>query len=403
MRKIAFALACFFLLCSHDMFLKLEDFHLPSNAQASIHLYNGTFERSENVIDRNRMLDVSLVGNGVRTQVDSTQWSEKDSVTILNFTTGSEGTWVAGVSTRPRNIEMAAADFNGYLEHDGVLDMLNWRKENNALDQDAIEKYSKHVKTIFQVGNKKTDDWLTVLGYPIEFIPAINPYDLHAGDTFEALLLWQGESLANQLVYADFTATNHDHSRHGDGHEHDHHQAHDHQHDGKDGHSHEHDGDQGHHHDHNDDHKHDHSQASGHSHDHDDAHEHEHTEDHTHADHDSKEGEKNQHNHTTTIALRTNSDGIVSLPLTDAGHWYLRTIYLVPSEEEGLTHESNWATLTFGVSEGHSHSHDHAHNHSHDHEHDGHTHEHGDHTHEHVEDSPFGIPSYLYWIGSLLI
>jgi hypothetical protein len=39
------------------------------------------------------------------------------------------------------------------------------------------------------------------------------------------------------------------------------------------------------------------------------------------------------------------------------GTWYLRTIHLVHSEEKGLTHESNWATLSFAIGEGHSHTH----------------------------------------------
>ena len=133
------------------MFLKMDNYFLDPNTNAAIQLFNGTFEKSENVIDRNRMLDMSLVGNGQRIQVDSAQWTEKDSITFLNFKTGGPGTWVAGVSTAAKNIALDAKSFNDYLEHDGVVDMLEWRKENNALDHDAVEKYSKHVKTIFQV------------------------------------------------------------------------------------------------------------------------------------------------------------------------------------------------------------------------------------------------------------
>lgn len=36
---------------------------------------------------------------------------------------------------------MKADKFNEYLVHDGVSDMLKWRKENNALDKDAVEQY----------------------------------------------------------------------------------------------------------------------------------------------------------------------------------------------------------------------------------------------------------------------
>lgn len=321
MKKLFLVLIAFVVFSSHDMYLKLDTYFLQPNTSAAIKLFNGTFDKSENVIDRNRMIDVSLVGNGNRSQVDTSQWSEKDSMTILSFTTGEAGTWVAGVSTHPRNIEMTAADFNDYLEHDGVLDMLDWRKKNDALEQDAVEKYSKHVKAIFQVGDKKTNDWQTALGYPIEFIPLSNPYDLHPGHAMQVQLLWKGEPLANQLVYVDSKARGHEHS---------------------------------------------------HDHEHADAAEDEHSHDHGHA------AEEDHHHHAAT-QVRTDANGILSVELTAKGIWYLRTIYLTHSEDPGLTHESNWATLTFEVGDGHSH--------------DG-----GGHSHAH--EHGWGIPSYAYWIAS---
>ena len=295
MKRRALLLLAFVLLTSHDMFLKPDDYFLAPNTPATIRLYNGTFDRSENAISRDRMLDVSLVGNGERSAVAPEQWSEMDSAAVLSFTTGAPGTWVAGVSTAARNIEMTAEDFNGYLEHDGVLDMLEWRQENNALKSDAIEKYSKHVKTIFQVGEAKTNDWQTELGYPIEFIPLENPYDLHPGHPLSVRLLWQGEPLADQLVYLGYQPSgaavteSHGHS-------------------GNAGHSHEEGTDTG-----------------------------------------------TNHTHETTRTLTTDADGVVKFPISAKGVWYLRTIYMTLSEDPGLTHESNWATLSFGIGEGHSH------------------------------------------------
>ncbi len=294
MKNKILLLLAFVLLTSHDMFLKLDTYFLQPNTPATIQLYNGTFERSENAITRDRMLDVSLVGKGERIAVDSSQWSDMDNAAILSFTTGDAGTWVAGVSTAARNIEMSSEDFNGYLEHDGVLDMLEWRRENDAMENDAVEKYSKHVKAIFQVGETKTEDWQTELGYPIEFVPLENPYDLHPGHTLAVRLLWQGEPLANQLVYLGFEPS---------------------------------------------------GTASGKSHSHEGK-----------ADHSHDDAAGADHTHENTRTLTTDEDGIVRFPITAKGVWYLRTIYMTLSDAPGLTHESNWATLTFGIDEGHSHA-----------------------------------------------
>ena len=265
---------------------------------------------------------------------------------------------MAGVSTNPNNIELSAKDFNDYLDHDGVLDMLEWRKKNNTLNNDAVEKYSKHVKTIFQVGDKMTNDWQTVLGYPIEFVPMSNPYAAHAGDDLQVKLLWKGQPLSDQLVYV-----------------------------GSDGEDHGHSHDSGEAHSHDDDHDH------SHGHDHDDAHSH---------DHDADEG----HHHDAT-QLRTDGNGIVTMKISNEGQWYLRTIHMEQVQEAGLTHESNWATLTFEVGHGHSHAGGgHAHgDEGHSHGANGHSHGDGEHTHydgsTHSHGS--GIPSWLYWLGGIAV
>jgi hypothetical protein len=277
------------------MFLKLDTYFLQPNTSASIQLFNGTFDNSDNTIDRNRMLDASLFGVGKRIPIEPNQWSDKDGTTVLKFKTGEAGTWVAGVSTRPRNIEMTAAAFNDYLEHDGVVDMLEWRKQNNKLAEDAIEKYAKHVKTIFQVGDQLTADWQTQLEYPLEFIPLSNPSDLHPGHDIQVELLWQGQPLADQLVYV---------------------------------------------------------------------------------------GSPKAEDHHNITQLRTDAEGILTFNITQKGIWYLRTIHLTLSEEAGLTHESNWATLSFEIGDGYHHEAPEAHEH---------------------EEAGWGIPAYVYWGGSLAL
>ena len=321
MKQLLLAAVALLVLCSHDMFLKLDDYHLPARTAASIELVNGTFERSDNVIDRNRMRDVSIVAGGQRMSVDTSQWTERGLSTILNFKTGTAGTYVAGVSTRARDFEMEAEAFNNYLEHDGVVDELQWRKDNNALGQTAFERYSKHVKTIFQVGEERSDDWSTELGYPIEFIPLSNPYDLAPGGKLSVRLLRGGQPLGYQTVLFG-----HEHEHGGEQHDHDH----DHQHGGE-----------GHHH--------------------------------------------------SSQAQRTDELGVVTIPITEPGTYHLRTIHMERKDGPKLTHESNWATLTFGVAA--SPTYGHSHGHARDHDHD---HEHGPHTHTHDQEG--GLPGWA-WIA----
>jgi len=410
------------VLCSHNLYVKMETYFLQPNQEATLSLFNGTFEKSENIIIRDRMLDASMIAQGKRVAIAPDQWKDQDTtLTKLTFTTGKAGTYVAGVSTKARNIKLTAEKFNNYLKHDGVLDLLEQRTKDSLLNQDAVESYEKHVKAIYQVGDIKTNDWSTVLGYPIEFVPKANPYEKYNGEKLEVQLLLDGKPLTNQLVYADYIKSDHTHSDHdhADGKKH----SHDHDHaDGKN-HSHEHshkDSD----HDHADGKKHSHEhEEKKHSHGHTHANGKKHSHGHTHADekkqshdHDHADGKKHSHNHTHTNGkkhshehanadgeqkssqkpqteeahthtsgqqLRTNDQGIVTVNLPEEGIYYLRTIHLTRvADSDALTHRSKWATLTFEVSHKHDAS---THTHDHEHEHEG------------------GIPTWVFVLGSLAI
>lgn len=203
-------------VAAHDMFLVVPDHSLAADASVSASLYNGTFTQSENAVARNRMLDVSVVdGSGEVSHPATGQWHDEGPVAILDFETGDPGTYVLGVSTAPNMIELTAEDFDDYLEHDGVLDVLEARQQDENPGGPVMERYSKHVKTILQVGDTKTESYATHLGYPIEIVPLTNPSGLTAGDAFEFLVLLDDQPVDGQLVYINHEGF-HGHDEDGD-------------------------------------------------------------------------------------------------------------------------------------------------------------------------------------------
>lgn len=189
------------MISAHDLFLKFDSYFLKPNSRASVRLLNGTFRGSENPVARDRMVDVSIVnGAGSRANPSAADWRDEGKIALLNLQTSEAGTYVAGVSTKPREFALKAAQFNNYLAHDGVPDILVERKKNNELMKDVHERYSKHVKAIFQVGDVRTDTFKTALGYPVEIIPQQNPYGLKAGQTLGVLCVKDGQPLVNQFV-----------------------------------------------------------------------------------------------------------------------------------------------------------------------------------------------------------
>ncbi len=188
---------------AHDLFLKFDTYFLRPNSQATVRLLNGSFRASEGVVARDRMRDVSLVApDGKISHPEATMWRDGGKTSLLNVQTGGAGTYVVGVSIKPREIDLKAKDFNEYLAHDGLPDTLAARRKEGELSKDVRERYSKHVRAIFQVGDARTDTYRTPLGYSVEIIPQQNPYDLRVGQTLEVLCTLDGHPLVNQFVLA---------------------------------------------------------------------------------------------------------------------------------------------------------------------------------------------------------
>ncbi len=190
---------------AHDLFLKPDSFFAKVNSKVAIGVLNGSFLESEGAVSFARLKDVSVVSpSGARTNPQETDFTKNETTSFLNLETKEPGTYVVGLSTLTREIDLEGKDFNEYLEHDGIPDTLAERKEKRELDKKVRERYSKHVKTIFQAGETQTESYKTVLGYPVEIVPQQNPYKLKAGGSFAFLCLMDGKPLANQYVMSGY-------------------------------------------------------------------------------------------------------------------------------------------------------------------------------------------------------
>lgn len=188
---------------AHDLFMKLDSYFLTPNSKASVRLLNGTFQKSDSLVARERFRDISLFAPDLSGPISqSVVWRDEGKTTVMEIRTGGPGTYLAGVSTKPREIDLKAAEFNDYLRHDGIPDTLAERTKFNELKKDVRERYSKHVRSIFQVGDKLSDDYKRQLNYPAETIPRQNPYALKVGDTITVLCTVEGQPVPHQFVMA---------------------------------------------------------------------------------------------------------------------------------------------------------------------------------------------------------
>lgn len=199
--RILLLMTIIFVFSSHELFLKTDSHFLEPNTSGQLYLFNGTFDTSENEITRDRIINAKIIGPGYLFEPTDEDYYGEENKTYLNYTTGDAGTYVAGISTLPRILEMESEAFNDYLEHEGLENTISERKQMGTTDQGAKERYSKHVKALLQVGEETSIDFMKPLGYPVEFVPLNNPFEIKLGDRVAFKLLRNGKPLANQTVH----------------------------------------------------------------------------------------------------------------------------------------------------------------------------------------------------------
>lgn len=189
-------------LAAHDLFLKPAAFFVTPGASVNVRVLNGTFTTSENSVSRDRLRDLSLLGPSGRTALDTTMWDTTGTASSIALRTSEAGTYMLAASLRTREIKLEAKEFNEYLASDGVNDVLAARRRSGETGLAARERYSKHVKAVFQVGANRTDGFDTVLGYPAELVPLDNPYSVRTGRILRVRALTDGVPVPNQIVIA---------------------------------------------------------------------------------------------------------------------------------------------------------------------------------------------------------
>jgi uncharacterized GH25 family protein len=258
------------ILSSHNLFIKLESYYLKPNTETLIYLFNGSFSKSETGLEGNEMADVSFINPEEKiVHPDKRLWYKVNNQTVIQIKTGTEGTGVFGVSTLPKIYKfITPQSFTDKMNHEGFLQLLEAHKKSGEESMPIRYKYSKYVKALFQVGDKPSDDFNQVLGYPTELIPVTNPYSLKVGEELSMKLLFDGDPAAGETVYAGY----------GD-----------------------------------------------------------------------PPGAAKNGSPSAAVKVVTDSKGLVKVKLTNAGHWYFRTINIVKSAKQDTDYISISASITFEV------------------------------------------------------
>jgi uncharacterized GH25 family protein len=189
-------------ILAHDLFFRSSRYHLLPGTDVVIDVLSGTFSKSENAIERDRLADLSVVTPSGRIALDHQTWSEADPKSTLRVSAPASGTYVVGAAVKPRMLSLSGKEFGAYLKEEGLDEILVRRTAQKRLDEPSRERYSKYLKALLQVGDTPSESHGTVLGYAAEIVPEQNPYRLKAGDDLVVRCLVDGKPWAAKPVFA---------------------------------------------------------------------------------------------------------------------------------------------------------------------------------------------------------
>ena len=206
MKKTLLVLLAFFIIIlststisAHDFWLVPQLFRINPGDSVTISANTGMdFPNSLSAVTPDRVNQFILVGKSIKKNITDLKVQGNSLVTECTFK--ESGTYVVGVDLKPKEIKLTAEEFNEYLLHDGLPNIYELRKKEGILDKDAVEHYSKYPKAIIQVGKKLDEVPIKPLGFPIEIVPKVNPYELKIGDDLEVTALFQGKPLSGTEI-----------------------------------------------------------------------------------------------------------------------------------------------------------------------------------------------------------
>lgn len=121
---------------------------------------------------------------------------------FLSFTPRRAATHLFAMERTPVRHEMPAEQFEAYLREEGLERIIAQRSAARMSLAPGRERYTRHIKSILQIGGRRTNDYRRVLNQKLELVPLRNPYNLGRDGRLPFRVLFEGRPLAGVQVKA---------------------------------------------------------------------------------------------------------------------------------------------------------------------------------------------------------
>jgi uncharacterized GH25 family protein len=182
------------IVIAHDLWLLPQKFMIQPGEKITIYANTGMdFPGSTSAVTPDRVTRFFMTGKDKKVNLQQLEIKDKSLTTQCTFE--KPGTYVVACALKPREIRLTGKEFNEYLEHDGISNILELRKKEGIMDKDAVEFYSKYPKVIIQAGDTTDNTPTKPVGLIVEIVPKVNPYTLKKGDDLKVTVLFRDKPL----------------------------------------------------------------------------------------------------------------------------------------------------------------------------------------------------------------
>lgn len=187
------------LVIAHEFWIESGKFYFIPGEEATLHFRVGDNFIGDPWKGGNDRI-VRLAHHTAMASTDLKASWKGEIIDPLRLKLSHKGGHVVVMETTPALIAMDGETFTGYLEEDGIDEVLYNRKKNRTSGDSATELYSRHAKLMLQAGSVTDDLFGKTYGLPIEIIPEQNPVLLRKGDGVSFKIMFDGKPLFGAKV-----------------------------------------------------------------------------------------------------------------------------------------------------------------------------------------------------------
>lgn len=188
---------------AHEYWLEPDKFFLAPDEKTAVRLFVGDGLKKEEEkpfqISRTNLFRLFSLKN----DSDLKKMAANEAMPIYNFSAGSSGDYLLALERNWSYIKLDAQKFEDYLREDGMEYVIGEREKLGERAMEGRERYSRFIKTILQVGERRGVTYKKKVGLKMEIIPLENPYSKKRGDQLKLQILFDGKPLADKSVFAD--------------------------------------------------------------------------------------------------------------------------------------------------------------------------------------------------------